>query len=209
MHLLVLAVLGGATFALFFDPGGGMVEAIGKDPTLTGRKHIWDLVLSLHTNPWIGTGFESFWLGERLDFMRNSFQNLPINEAHNGYLELYLNLGWTGICFLTALLLTAYLRVTSRSRQDPFTASLFLGFLLCTLFNAFTENAFRILTPSWIFFILVVVACSQPELFSQPRSVSLTPVTPAELVTEGGELPIAESSRLSSRIVEKSVSQEL
>ncbi len=41
VHLLVVAVLGVALTALFFDPGGGMVEALGKDPSLTGRTQIW------------------------------------------------------------------------------------------------------------------------------------------------------------------------
>src|SRR5215472_11534471 len=40
VHLLVLTVLGLAVTALFFDSGGGMVHALGKDPTLTGRTDI-------------------------------------------------------------------------------------------------------------------------------------------------------------------------
>lgn len=165
VHLLVLAVLGSATIAIFFNPAGDMVEALGKSTTLSGRTEIWKAVMSLHTNPVIGTGFESFWLGKRLDFMGTVFENLPINEAHNGYLELYLNLGWAGICFLAVLILTAYRRVMFRWRQNPQVASLFVGFLLCTLFNAFTENAFRIMTPSWILFLLVMLATSHSEMF--------------------------------------------
>jgi O-antigen ligase len=134
VHLLVVAALGLATTALFFDAGGNMVEALGKDPSLTGRTQIWGMVLAMHTNPWIGTGFESFWLGPRLNQMRNALPNFPINEAHNGYLEIYLNLGWAGICFIALLLATAYKRVISGMRRDPAKASVFLGFLLCTLF---------------------------------------------------------------------------
>lgn len=169
VHVAVLAVLGITTIVLFFNPD--MVEALGKSSTLSGRTEVWDLVLSRHTNPWIGTGFESFWLGPRLEFMFTAIPNLPINEAHNGYLEVYINLGWAGVCFIVALILAAYKRVILRWRQNPRTASLFLGFLLCTLFNAYTENAFRIMTPSWSVFLLVIMAASQPELF---RSVPQT-----------------------------------
>ena len=73
--LFVLAVLGTAVTALFLDPGGGMVSALGKDPTLTGRTEIWGFVLGLHTNPLVGTGFESFWLGPRLTKMRTALRN--------------------------------------------------------------------------------------------------------------------------------------
>lgn len=174
VHLLVVAVLSMAVIAIFGDPGGGMVKALGKNPTLTGRTQIWELVLSLHTNPWIGTGFESFWLGPRLEFMRNAMPNFPVNEAHNGYLELYLNLGWVGLCFIAAMIVTAYRRATLRFRQDPRVASLLLGFLLCTLFNAFTENAFRMMNAAWIFFLFAVMAGSHSAMFKpKPQAGAL------------------------------------
>ena len=119
VNFAVLAVLGLSITALFFDPGGGMVQSLGKDPGLTGRKDIWILVFSLHTNPLIGTGFETFWLGSRLDFMLHALVNLPINEAHNGWVEVYLNLGWVGICFIALLIMTGYKRIISHLRQDP------------------------------------------------------------------------------------------
>jgi exopolysaccharide production protein ExoQ len=163
VHLAVLAVLGTSIFALFFNPN--MVETLGKSSTLSGRTLVWDLVLSRHTNPWIGTGFESFWLGPRLEFMFHAIENLPINEAHNGYLEVYINLGWAGVCFIVVLIIAAYRKVILRWLENPLPASLFLGFLLCTLYNAFTENAFRIMTPSWVIFLLVIIATSQQDLF--------------------------------------------
>jgi O-antigen ligase len=171
VHVLVLAVLGMAVTALFFDPGGGMVQTLGKDPTLTGRTEIWGLVLGLHTNAWVGTGYESFWLGQRLTKLQNALPNLLINEAHNGYLEVYLNLGWAGVCFIAVLLLTGYKRVIAGIRGNPEKASLFLGFLLCLLFYSFTEAAFRMMTLGWIFLLLIMVAGSQAVLF---RSVPPT-----------------------------------
>jgi O-antigen ligase len=163
VHLAVLTVLGMSIFSLFFNPD--MVETLGKSSTLSGRTLVWDLVLSRHTNPWVGTGFESFWLGPRLEFMFHAIENLPINEAHNGYLEVYINLGWAGVSFIVVLILAAYRRVIFRWRQNPLPASLILGFLLCTLFNSFTENAFRIMTPSWVIFLLATIATSQQDLF--------------------------------------------
>ncbi len=120
-----------------------MVETLGKDPTLTGRRDIWVILLNLHTNPLIGTGFETFWLGSRLEFMRTALVNFPINEAHNGYIEVYLNLGWAGLCFIALLIGTGYKRIISHIRQDPEKGCVFLGFLLCALFYSFSEAGFR------------------------------------------------------------------
>ena len=91
--------------------------------------------------------------------------NFYMNEAHNGYLELYLNCGWAGICFIALLLATAYKRAISGIRRSPEKASLFLGFFLCTLFYAFSEAAFRSMNPSWVFLLLVIMAGSKGVLF--------------------------------------------
>lgn len=174
VHSSVLAVLGIAVIALFFDPGGGMIGALGKDPTIHGRTEIWSAVLGLDTNPWVGAGFESFWLGPRLQKMWAVMPNFYMNEAHNGYIELYLQFGWVGIFFIALLLATGYKRAISGIRRNPEKASLFLGFLLCTLFYAFSEAAFRTLTVSWIFLLLVVTAGSQGVLFRSSQRAGLT-----------------------------------
>jgi len=158
VHLFVVVVLALALTAVFFDPGGGMVGALGRDPTLTGRKDTWKLLVSLPTNAWVGHGFESFWLGDRLMNIRKRLDDFPINEAHNGYLEVYLNLGWAGICFIALLLVSAYKRIISGIRRDPEGASLFLGLFLCTLIFSLTEAAFRLNCISWILFLLAIIA---------------------------------------------------
>ena len=173
VHGSVIAVLGIAITALFFDPGGGMIGTLGKDPTIHGRRDIWSAVLSLHTNPWLGTGFESFWLGPRLQKMWAAMPNFYMNEAHNGYIEVYLNTGWTGICFIALMLATGYRRTISGVRRSPERASLFLGFLICTLFYAFSEAAFRTLTPSWVFLLLVIMAGTRGLLFGSNRRARL------------------------------------
>jgi len=161
IHLLCFAVLGISVTALFFDPGGDLLGAVGRDPTLTGRTEIWSVVLGLHTNPWIGTGFESFWLGDRLKAIWSYFQNFPINEAHNGYLEIYLNLGWIGVTLLAFLLLTGYRRVSAAFRTEPERGSLLLALFLAALFESFTEAAFRMMSPAWVFLLLVIIAASK------------------------------------------------
>ena len=175
VNFAVLAVLGLAVTALFFNPGGGLVQSLGKDPGLTGRKDIWVLVLSLHTNPLIGTGFETFWLGSRLEFMLNALVNLPINEAHNGWIEVYLNLGWVGLCFIALLIVTGYKRIIAHIRQDPEKGCLFLGFLLCALFYSFSEAGFRFGTVSWFFLLLVIIRPPQAVSLANSGRPALRP----------------------------------
>ena len=83
-------------FGFGIDISARLAEAVGRDPTLTGRTVIWNAVLSTHTNPLIGSGYESFWLGPRLQEVWAQTGG-GITEAHNGYLEIYLNLGIVGL----------------------------------------------------------------------------------------------------------------
>src|SRR5205085_2663946 len=85
-------------FGFEFDIIAALAEAVGRNPDLTGRTHIWSVVLSTNTNPLVGTGYESFWLGSRLRWVWE--QAGEVNEAHNGYLETYLNLGLIGVFLL-------------------------------------------------------------------------------------------------------------
>src|SRR5207244_7297359 len=69
VHLLVAVTLFIPLFALFLNTGAGLTEYMGRDSTLTGRTDLWRLVLGMTADPFVGTGFESFWLGDRLDKM--------------------------------------------------------------------------------------------------------------------------------------------
>jgi len=80
-----------------FDIKGMIIKSLGRNETLTDRAFIWKALLDFGTNPWIGTGFESFWLGERLQRLWSSWEWGQINQAHNGYLEIYLNQGIIGL----------------------------------------------------------------------------------------------------------------
>jgi len=161
VHLLVLAVLGFSLFALFLDSAGGLLQQLGRNASLTGRTEVWSLVLNVPVNRWVGAGFESFWMGDRLVELRDALPNFPINESHNAYIEVLLNLGWVGVSLIILLLLTGYRKIIAMFRQDPDSGSLLLGFFLATIFESLTEAAYRTMTPAWIFFLLAIFAASR------------------------------------------------
>ncbi|HEX2712748.1 MAG TPA: hypothetical protein VHM88_11060 [Candidatus Acidoferrales bacterium] len=169
IHLLVAASVSVPLFALFLDPGSGVFDSLGRDPTLTGRTDIWSLVLNMPVNRLIGAGFESFWLGERLQEMWSLYWWKP-HEAHNGYIEVLLNLGWVGVSLLALLLITGYRNIISTLRRTSKTTSLQLAYLLTAVIYSFTESAFRNLSLTWIFLLMAVAGAAEaclPE--TQPR----------------------------------------
>jgi exopolysaccharide production protein ExoQ len=162
--LLIVAV------PLVFSVGTDLFHVVGRDGTLTGRTGIWDEALSMVTNPVLGSGFESFWLKVTLDEGRS----FHLNEAHNGYLEVYLNLGIVGICLLAVVVLSGYRNVMRVLRQDPEPGILFLGFWVVCLTYSMTEAGFRMMNLVWICFLMASTVA--PEAFG--RLVKASPVTP-------------------------------
>jgi O-antigen ligase len=154
---LIAAVIGVAGFALFLDTGGALVEALGRNPTLTGRTVIWRAVLAQKINPLIGAGFESFWMGSRMESVW-SMSQYGIQEAHDGYLELYLNLGWVGIALLATMIVTGYRNGMALFRRDAAAGRLRLTLLTAAVVFGFTEAGFRMLSPDWTGFLLAVAA---------------------------------------------------
>jgi O-antigen ligase len=140
--------------------GAGLLKIMGRDPTLTDRTQIWDLLLALTTNTWFGTwfgtGFENFWLGPRLDKIWSMYRWGPA-QAHNGYIEIFLNLGWIGIALLAVILLIGYRTVIAGLRRSPSTGSLMLAYFVVGIVYNFTEAAFfRISAPVWFALLLVI-----------------------------------------------------
>jgi exopolysaccharide production protein ExoQ len=167
LHFLIATMIGVSAAVAFLGVSPGALEAMGRNPTLTDRTEVWGWLFSLVRNPFIGTGFESFWLGPRLEKLWDIYWWHP-NEAHNGYIEIYLNLGWIGIILMGVVLVAAYRRIISAYRHHLPMASLCLAYFLVGVTYNFTEAAFfRMLAPAWIFFILAVV--SLPAISSYRR----------------------------------------
>jgi O-antigen ligase len=157
IHSLVFAMVAVSSFALFSSSGGGLLGTLGRDSTLTGRTDIWTQVLSMADNPVFGTGFESFWLGTRLQKIWDLWWWHP-NEAHNGYIEVYINLGWMGLTLLGILLINGYRNIIATFRTKPEMAEIKLAFFLVAVIYDFTESAIRTMNPIWILFLLSIIA---------------------------------------------------
>ena len=83
-----------------------------------------------------------------------------LNEAHDGYLEVYLNLGWIGVCLIVVILLTGYSRACRAFRRNREIGTLILPYIITFMLYNITEAGFRTLGASWIFMLLSVITAS-------------------------------------------------
>ncbi len=149
--LAVLLVL-----QLTIDLQTTIIRALGRDVTLTGRTELWNILLGMVEHPYIGTGWGSFWLGERFQHLAEIYWWKP-TQAHNGYLETYLNLGWIGVSLLGLLLLSTYRKVRRSLVTDPSFGMLRFAFFIVAIVFNYTEAAFRGLHPMWFLFLAIAV----------------------------------------------------
>lgn len=132
------------------------LRLLGRDPTLTDRTLLWADVLKVENNPIVGTGFESFWLGERLDIMWAKWAWKP-NQAHNGYIETYLNLGYIGVFLLFGLLVVTWRKALRALLHDRELGRFRLGFLVIVILYNWTEASFKAVHPMWTLFYLIAM----------------------------------------------------
>jgi O-antigen ligase len=153
---VVAGILALAAAEAVFGIYSHMLDVLGRDATLTGRSEVWHDALKLQPNPILGAGFESFWLGRRLDALWEKWWWKP-NQAHNGYIETYLNLGYVGVVLLVGMIIGTFGKI-SRALLTKFEfARLRLGFLFVILVYNFTEAAFKNIHPLFTVFYLIAI----------------------------------------------------
>lgn len=146
-----------------FDITGTLVHALGRNTTLTGRTEIWQRALSVPINPLVGTGYYSFWLDPKRVDIVNADYWFRLNEAHNGYIETYLNEGLIGVLLLAALLVSGFRTI----KHDIIRANdgydvVRLVFLAVGVVYNITEAAFNRMDFVWFALLLAMLGHLQP-----------------------------------------------
>ena len=162
---LVVGVLALLSAELVFGIYAHTIELLGKDPTLTDRTLVWRELLNVQVNPILGAGFESFWLGPRLEKLWDIYWWHP-NQAHNGYLETYLDLGLAGLLLLMGLFITTFWKSRLELLKSFELGRFRLGFLAAVVVYNWTEASFKALHLVW--FVFYIVAIDYPKFRFEP-----------------------------------------
>jgi exopolysaccharide production protein ExoQ len=155
-------------------------HALGRKTDLTGRaSDIWPMLIPMAPNALFGAGFESFWLGPRMQKVWDAIPGLHVSEAHNGYLELYLNLGAIGIGLVILVVVHGYRRCVAAFRIDPDLGGLMLAYVMTVPVYSYTEAGFRMLFFTWSFLLVAIIGATRISKLTG-ENVQLD-TTPSEL----------------------------
>jgi len=137
-----------------FDIYGKIVAVSGHGATLEGRNRLWQALLAYHQNHVFGTGFESFWLGDRL---REFQKDYPFTQAHNGYLETYINLGIVGLLLLIGLIVATFHKCRHELLRNFDWGRLRMGLLIAIVIHNWAEAGFKGLCAPFFVFLLIAI----------------------------------------------------
>lgn len=103
--MLVTIAAGMIAVAGFVDDFGAVLDALGKDSTLTGRSYLWKRAHEfISAAPLLGVGYQAFWRPGNPpaeDLWAASFEESGAGfNFHNIYLHIGVDLGYIGMAFI-------------------------------------------------------------------------------------------------------------
>lgn len=165
-----------------------LIAATGRDPTLTGRTGIWQVVLEQNINPLLGTGFYVFWDTAKGEAVVDALAR--IKSIHNGYLETYADGGMLGCALLGLMLWSGIRRVIGRLFLPSALGMIGLVFWTTACIHNFSESTFFRLNPLWFTLLLVVLEPPFRRLAGPPpAAVAGRLPPPAEVGAPSSDAP--------------------
>lgn len=160
--ILVLALLAfcGLTVLAYYN-WEQFTYSLGRDPALTGRFALWVLSMTwIADKPFLGYGFDAFWsnyYGPAADF-RIASGWLAAPHAHNGFINLWLDLGLIGVLLFVLGFIITYREAVSFAKITKSVEGIWpVTFLTFFIVYSFTETSFLSRNDLlWILYLAVM-----------------------------------------------------
>lgn len=159
---------------------GALTEGFDKSATLSGRTTLWDLSIQyISTKPLLGYGLGAFWRTSDAQALRAA-AGWVVPHAHNGVLELALNVGYAGVAaylMLFCTLIRFAVRALSYGTQSILLLPMFvvmhtviyaIGEANLMRPNSYTEVMFVVVLSSVFKFMVRNEGQVPPSLASRP-----------------------------------------
>jgi O-antigen ligase len=164
---ILLSVITALAAVLYFPL---IAELVGRDSTLTGRTAIWQQVFgAIMKHPILGYGFAAFWQG-----MKGESYNVilalrfVIFHAHNGFLEIWLELGAVGLALFSMSYMRAWRQLWSILCSERMSSAYWMVFVLL-LVVAYDMDENTLITFNGLFWVLYVSVIANIEIMALER----------------------------------------
>lgn len=144
-----------------------VLQALGKDPSLTGRTDIWAALMRLVDQyPWTGFGYSAFWGRDSIPALAIRVETQwAVPSAHNGWIDLLIQLGWPGAILVGAVIAIAVIGTTVRiplagAREGYFGIAYLVVFILLSLSESVLLNQSNL---PWTLLLAILARAVAPE----------------------------------------------
>jgi O-antigen ligase len=155
---------------------------IGRDPTFTGRTELWVLLLEkARIHPWLGYGYGAFWRGAAgvSGEVQQALQGWYPIHAHNGFLDLVLELGIVGLLiFLVPLGIYGYrTNAWGMAQRSPLCLWPVTYMLFLVLSNLAESALVRQNNIYWVLYVAAVLTVQRQKwgYLEQTQNLSSVP----------------------------------
>jgi O-antigen ligase len=143
-----------------------------RDSTFSGRIYIWEFVgRYIEQRPVLGHGYNGFWsIGPSTPALHQSNFISLLQQAHNGYLDILVELGYAGLAIFlvgTVLVISAVGRSPGWSFRERLLMFSLLLFVL--LHNLMESSVFRSAHLVWLFYVLMAVILASGRFMTESR----------------------------------------
>ncbi|MEC4749577.1 O-antigen ligase family protein [Methylomicrobium sp. Wu6] len=151
-----------------------ILDMLGEDLTLTGRTDLWEQLLRTPINRLLGEGYQSFWGETEITSLIVEKLRLVFtpNQAHNGYLQTYLDGGLIAISLLFGLIITTALKLRRDVLLGEKYGILCFTFLVLSVFYNWTEAMFNRLSLVWLILLIAAMKYPRRDVFDLYKTVT-------------------------------------
>jgi O-antigen ligase len=154
--IIILVLVTGSIAVFVIGNWENILLSLGRDTTLSGRTNLWEGALEkIAERPWLGYGYQGFWQEGGGAEMIWKAEGYKPPHAHNGFINITLDLGLVGLFLFLLTIATNYLRAIAWLRLGTTTIELWPIFYV-TFFFMYNHSENTILAHNSIFWALLV-----------------------------------------------------
>ena len=176
--VVAIVVISGSLITLVLSNWELSLNAIGRDATLSGRVGLWEgAIEKIIARPWVGYGYQAFWRedGGAFDIWLSEGYKPP--HAHNGFINVPLDLGLIGLSIFLAIIAINYVRSIIFLRSDKTVVGLWPIYYI-TFFFMYNHSENTIIEHNSIFWLLLVSTVLSVKQHNLKQSIQLRSPTP-------------------------------
>ena len=145
-------------------------DVLGKSPDASGRFLIWSEVWTLILQkPGFGWGWIGYWVPGVAPYEGLIVMNgVPMYQAHNAYLDIFMQLGVVGLGLLVWLLVVTFVRLWTVAVRHTNPLYLFPLFIFLVITAQSISESRLLIEAGWVLLVLLAVKSAGPFAELEP-----------------------------------------